>query len=181
VITSRFPKNLPVPEQPQDFVLVCLGCATLGASVGLFAAGSWEWGIFTILLAAACFVLLVQPVPQKGNRWSEQLATAAAVWRMRLETVLASRRTRSRVDGIETERGPALQAFGSAVRNRNRRAAKKASRLLDELEARQRGLEAELEWQVETANERIRLARLPVEETVRVRTPPAPPAEPDEG
>jgi hypothetical protein len=174
--TSRLPANLPVPEQPQQFLLVCLGCAALGASFGLFAAGSWGWGIFAILLAVVFVVLLAQPVSQKGNRWSEQTATAAAVWRTRLETTLARWRTRSRLDGIETERGPALQELGIAVRSGNRRAAHEASSLLDELDARERGLEAELEWQAAAASERIRLARLPVEETVMVT--PTEPSEP---
>ncbi len=181
--TSRLPKNLPVPDEPQQFLLVCLGCAALGASVGLFAAGSWEWGLFAILLAWACFVLLAQPVPRKGTRWSERSATSTAVWRTRVEAMLSSWRTRSQIDGIDAERRPALQELGSAVRNQDPRAAHEASRHLDELDTRQRGLEAELEWQTAAAEEKIRLARLPVQETVMVAptepTPPYPP--PDEG
>ena len=179
--TSRLPKNLPVPEQPQQFVLICLGCAALGASLGLFAAGRWDWGIFAILLAFACFVLLAQPVPRKGNRWSEQSATAAAVWRTRLETMLSSRRTRAHLDAIETDRGPALQALGSAVRNGNRRAAEEASSGLDELDDRERELEAELEWQRTAEREKIRLARLPVQETVLVAPTEPNPAYPPPG
>jgi hypothetical protein len=177
--SSRLPKSLPVPEQPQQLVLICLGCIALGVSFGLFAAGSWEWGIFAILLAVACFVLLAQPVPEKGTRWSEHSATAAAVWRTRVETALSSRRTRSLLDTVDLERGPALQDLGSAVRTGDRRAAQEASNRLDELDDRQRGLEAELEWQAATAQQRIRLARLPVQETVMVvpnePSPPYPP------
>jgi hypothetical protein len=177
--TSRLAKNLPVPEQPQQFLLVCLGCAAFGASIGLFAAGSWDWGIFAILLAWVCFVLLAQPVPRKGTRWSEHSATATTVWRTRLQTTLSSWRTRSELGEIEAERRPALQELGHAVRNRDPRAAHEASRRLDELDDRQRGLEAELEWQVTAAKEKIRLAQLPVQETVMVSpaepTPPYPP------
>jgi hypothetical protein len=180
--TFRPSTSLPVPEQPQQLVLLCLGCIALGASFGLFATGSWEWGVFAILVAVVFFVVLTQPSPSKGNRWSEQSATAATVWRTRLETRLNQWRTRSRLDSVETERGPALHELGVAVRMGDRRAAHEAASRLDELDERRRGLEAELEWQAATAEQRIRMARLPVEETVMVAptepTPPYPP--PDE-
>jgi hypothetical protein len=168
VSASRLPKNLPVTEQPLQFVLLCLGCAALGASVGLFGTGSWVGGVVLLLLAVGFFAALLQPVPQKGTRWSEQSATAAAVWRTRVATSLNNRRTRSRLHGIESERAPALQALGVAVREGDRRAAQEASMRLDELDERQRGLEAELERQVALAKERVRLTRLPVQETVMV-------------
>ncbi len=179
--TFRLPKNLPAPEQPQQFVLLCLGCAALGASFGLFASGTWVWGIVAILLGVVFFAAFLQPAPQKGSRWSEKSATEAAVWRTRFETRLNSWRTRSRLDGLESERAPALQALGSAVRDGDRRAANEATARLDELDERQRGLEAELEWQLETAKERIRLARLPVQETVMVTPSQSSPAYPPPG
>ena len=165
---SRLPRSLPAPEQPQQFVLLCLGFAALGASFGLFASGTWVWGIVSILLAVVFFAAFLQPAPKKGSRWSERSATEAAVWRTRFETTLNSWRTRSRLDGIESERLPALQELGLAVRNGDRRAAQEATSRLDELDERQRGLEAELDWQVANAKEKIRLARLPVQETVMV-------------
>ncbi len=165
---SRLPKNLPVTEQPLPFVLLCLGCAALGASFGLLGVGSWVGGVVLMLLALGFFAALLQPAPQRGNRWSEQSASAAAVWRTRVETTLNSRRTRSRLHRIEGERGPALQALGAAVRKGDRRAAEEASMRLDELDRRERELEAELERQAALGKERVRLARLPVQETVMV-------------
>ena len=181
--TLRSPTSLPVPEQTQQVVLLCLACTALGASFALFATGSWDWGIFAILLALIFFVVLTQPIPNKGNRWSEQSASAASVWRTRLETKVNSVRTRSRINGLDTERGPALQALGDAVRTGDRRAAHEAATRLDELDERRRGLHAELEWQAASADEKIRLARLPVQETLMVAPtePSAPYPPPDEG
>jgi len=180
---SRPPKSLLAPEQPFRFVLLCLGCAAVGASLGLFAAGIWVGGVVSILLALGLFAALVQPAPRKGNTWSEHSASAAVVWRTRLETGLSTLRARSRLHQIERERGPALLALGWAVREGDRRAAHEASSRLDELDECQRDLEAELNRQVATAHERIRLARLPVQETVMVtpNEPSRPYPPPDEG
>ena len=36
---------------PARFVLLCLGFAAFGVAIGLFATGSWAWGIVLLLLA----------------------------------------------------------------------------------------------------------------------------------
>jgi hypothetical protein len=90
---------------------------------------------------------------------------------------------RSRLDEIALERGPALQALGAAVRSGDTRAADEAARRLDELDKRQRSIESDLELQRAQARERIRLARLPVQETMMIvpNEPSAPYPPPDEG
>jgi hypothetical protein len=179
---------------PARFVLLCVGCAALGAAVGLFAALAWGWGVAALLVAFIAFGALREAVRQTGRLLPEQsvrLASdgrsqaraAAEVWRTRIETSLTSWRTRSRLDEVELARAPVLQELGAAVRQGDKRAANEASKRLDELDERERNLEADLELQVAQANERIRLARLPVQETVMVApnepSPPYPP--PDEG
>ena len=164
---------------PARFVLLCLGCAALGATVGLFVARAWGWGVATLLVALFAFGALREAVRQKGQLLPErstrlaadgrsQALTAAEVWRTRVDTSLAGWRTRSRLNGLERARGPALQELGAAVRSGDRRAANEASKRLDELDERERSLEADLELQLARAKERIRLARLPVQETVVV-------------
>jgi hypothetical protein len=179
---------------PLRFVLLCLGCAALGAAVGLFVASAWGWGVAALLVALFAFAALREAVRQKGRLLPErsariakdgrsQAVTAAEVLRTRLETSFKSRRTRSRLDEVRRARAPAFQALGAAVRDGDRRAAGDASKRLDELDERERNLEADLERQLASAKERIRLARLPVQETVMVTpdTPNAPYPPPDEG
>lgn len=179
---------------PARFVLLCLGCAALGAAVGLFVAQAWGWGVAALLAAFIAFGALREAARQKGRLLPErsirlvadgraQALTSAEVWRTRLGTSLASWKTRTRLDEIEIVRGPALQALGAAVRRGDRRAANEASKRLDELDEQKRNLVEDLERQAARAKERIQLARLPVQETLMVTpdgpTPPYPP--PDEG
>jgi len=179
---------------PARFALLCVGCAAVGAAVGLFVASAWGWGVAALLVAVIAFGALREAVRQKGHLLPEQSVrlasdgrsqalTAAEVWRTRLETSLANWRTRSRLDEVKVARGPALQELGAAVRNGDKRAANEASKRLDELDEQERSLEADLELQVANAKERIRLARLPVDETVMVApdAPNTPYPPPDEG
>ncbi len=118
----------------------------------------------------------------RRGRGRAQALTSAEVWRTRLETSVTNWRTRSRLDEIGLARGPALQELGTAVRSGDRRAANEASKRLDEIDEQEWRLGAELELQSAQAKEKIRLARLPVQETVLVAPEPsAPYPPPDEG
>jgi hypothetical protein len=179
---------------PARYVLLCLGCAAFGAAIGLFVASAWGWGVAALLVAFIAFAALREAVRQKGRLLPEQSVrlasngraqalTAAEVWRTRLETSLTNWRTRSRLGEVDRARAPALQELGAAVRSGDRRAANEASKRLDELDEQEQSLESDLELQVAQAKERIRLARLPVQETVMVapNEPSAPYPPPDEG
>jgi hypothetical protein len=112
-----------------------------------------------------------------------QAATAAEVWRTRLDASLNRWRTHSRLDAIDVERGPALQALGEAVWRGDRFGERQARQRLVELEQEAKRIEEELAERLAGADERIRKARLPVQDTVMVTpnepSPPYPP--PDEG
>jgi hypothetical protein len=185
------PRWLGVPAR---FLLLSLDCAAVGAAVGLFVASAWGWGVAALLVAVIAFGALHQAARQKGHLLPEQsvrlaadgrshAATVAGVWRTRLGTSLANWRTRSRLNDVEVARTPALLELGAAVRSGDRRAANAASSRLDELDAQERSLEDELERHVAEAKDRIRLARLPVQETVMVEPnePSTPYPPPDEG
>jgi hypothetical protein len=105
------------------------------------------------------------------------------VWRTRVDAALARWRTRSRLDAIAVERGPALQAFGDAVWRGDTTAERDARRRLVELEQESKRIEDELAERLAGADERIRRARLPVQETLMVTPdePSAPYPPPDEG
>jgi len=171
-----------LPGVPARFVLLCLGFASFGAAIGLFATGSWAWGIVMVLLAAIVLFALVAAVRGGDDLWLEQssrfaaerrahAATTAEVWRTRLETTVTRWRSRSRLDALDVDRRPALQALGEAVLRGDPTAEHEARRQLAALEDERKRVEDELVVQLSEADERIRLARLPVQDTVIV--PPA--------
>jgi hypothetical protein len=179
---------------PARFVLLCLGFAALGASIGLFATGSWAWGIVLLLLAIILLAALGEATRRSADVWVQHssrlaadgrahAATAAEVWRTRLDATLTRWRTRSRLDTIEVERSPALQALGEAVWRRDKSAEREARQRLVELEQEAKRIEDELAERLAGADERIRQARLPVQDTVMVtpNEPSAPYPPPDEG
>jgi hypothetical protein len=179
---------------PARFVLLCLGFAAFGAAIGLFATGSWAWGIGMLLLAVILLAALGEATRRSGDVWAQHssrlaadsrahAATAAEVWRTRLDTALTRWRTRSRLDAITYERGPALQALGDAVWRGDETAERRARERLVELEQEAKRIEDALAEQLAGADERIRRARLPVQETVMVtpNEPSAPYPPPDEG
>jgi hypothetical protein len=176
------------------FVLLCLGFAAFGAAIGLFATGSWAWGIVLLLLAIVLLAALGEATRRSADAWMQHssrlaadgrahAATTAEVWRTRLDAALNRWRTRSRLDAISVERGPALQALGDAVWRGDTSAEREARQRLVELEQEGRRIEDELAARLAGADERIRRARLPVQETLMVTpnepSPPYPP--PDEG
>jgi hypothetical protein len=179
---------------PARFVLLCLGFAGFGAAIGLFATGNWGWGLVALVVAAILLAALADATRRRADVWSErsvrlaadgraQAATAAEVWRTRFDTTVNRWRTQNRLDQIEVERRPALQALGEAVWLKDRSAQSAAKERLAELEAERRRIEEEHAEHLAEAAERIRNARLPVQETLRVtpNEPSAPYPPPDEG
>ena len=179
---------------PARFVLLCLGFAAFGASIGLFATGSWAWGIVLLLPAVILLAALAEATRRSAGVWAQHssrlaadgrahAATAAEVWRTRLEAMLSSRRTRSRLDAIAVERGPALRALGDAVWRGDKADQRKAQQRLVELEQEGKRIEDELAERLAGADERIRRARLPVQETLMVtpNEPSRPSPTPDPG
>jgi membrane protein implicated in regulation of membrane protease activity len=162
---------------PARFVLLCLGFAAFGAAIGLFATGSWAWAVVMLLLAVILFAMLGESTRRSADVWSQRssrlaadgrahAATAAEVWRTRVDSAVTRWRTRSRLDAIGFERGPALQALGEAVWNGDTPAEREARERLVELEQERKRIEDELAEQLAGADERIRRARLPVDEYV---------------
>jgi hypothetical protein len=214
--TSRLPESTPDAERPplepvpgpvarehverQWFglparvVLLCLGCAAIGATVGLFATGNWGWGMAMLVLALILFAALTEAARQKGRLLPEQssriaadgrahAATAAEVWRTRLAASVSRWRTQSQIEQLELERPVALRALGEAVHLEDKDGEQAARKRLADLDERLQALQKELDEQRTGAEERIRLARLPVQETLMVtpHEPSAPYPPPDEG
>lgn len=128
---------------PARFVLLWLGFAALGASVGLFATTSWVWAVVFLLLAVALLAALAEAMRDGAD--GVRVATAVEVSRTRLDASVSRRRPRSRQGDEAAEQSARRRLVG--------------------------------------AGERIRRARLAVQETIMVTPnephPPYPP--PDEG
>jgi hypothetical protein len=147
------------------------------------------------MLLAAIFLLgLVAAARQGSDLWLKQssrfaserrahAATTAAVWRTKLDTRVTRWRSSSRLDAIDVDRRPALQALGEAVWLGDASAEHEARQRLVEIEEERKRVEDELAVQLAGADERIRRARLAVQETVMVtpNEPSAPYPPPDEG
>jgi hypothetical protein len=181
------------------FVFLCLGFAAFGASIGLFATGSWVWALVFLFVAGIVLAALAETTRRTGGSWVEHssrlaadgrahAATTAEVWRTRFDASLSRRRTRSRLDSIASERRPALQALGEAVWSGDETAERDARQRLVELEEEAKRVEDALAERLAGADERIRKARLPVQDTLMVTTdaprttdeapPPTPASEP---
>jgi zinc-ribbon domain len=181
---------------PARFALLCLGFAGFGAAVGLLATGSWAWGVVALFVAAILLAVLWEATRRagEGDAWTERssrlaangrghAATTAEVWRTRLDASVTRWRTRSRLDQIEIERGPALQRLGDAVWRNDLDAEETARQRLVELEEERQRIEDDLAERLAGAEERIRRAHLPVQDTLMVtpNEPSAPYPPPDEG
>lgn len=180
---------------PASFLLLCLGFAAFGAAIGLFATGSWPWGILALVVALVLLAAVAEAARRgEAGEWTarssrfaadgrSQAATAAEVWRTRLDASLARWRTRSRLDEIELQRGPALQALGEAVWQNDKTGQREARKRLAEIDAERLRVETELSERLVGAEERILRARLPVQETLMVtpNQPSQPYPPPDEG
>jgi hypothetical protein len=164
---------------PARFVLLCLGFAALGASIGLFATGSWAWGIVMLLPAIVLLAALAAATRRGVGVWAQhasrlaadgrsRASTAVEVWRARFDVALSRRRTRTRLDAIAVERGPALQALGDAVWRGDDADERQARQGLVGLEQEAKRFEDELAERLTVADERIRRARLPVQATLMV-------------
>jgi hypothetical protein len=179
---------------PARFILLCLGFAAFGAAIGLFATGHWAWGIVLLAVAVVMLAALAEATRRSADVWVQhssrlaadgraQAATAAEVWRTRLDSSVFRWRTRSHLDALAAQRKPAFQALGKAVWDGDENAEREARERLVELEQETKRAEDELAQRLAGADERIRKARLPVQDTLMVtpNEPSAPYPPPDEG
>jgi hypothetical protein len=132
-----------------------------------------------LLLAGILLAALWEATRRAGDVWAQHssrlasdgrahAATTAEVWRARFDTAFSRWRSRSRLDAIDSDRGPALKALGDAVWRGDEVAQREARQRLVELEQERKRIEDELAAQLAGADERIRRARLPVQETIMV-------------
>jgi hypothetical protein len=180
---------------PAGVLLLCVGFASLGAAIGLLAAGRWPLGLVLLGLAALLLTGAAESARRKpDNPVVERSAVLVADGRSRasstsqvvlarVEELRERQRTRSGLARIDTQELPAFRDLGRAVWEDDAEAEQAARARLEDLQEQRRRLEQEHAARLEQLGERIRKARLPVDQTMMVapERPSEPYPPPDEG
>jgi len=172
---------------PPHLLLTLAGLVLVLALV-LFATGHWPYGLILLGVGALLLAAFLEaarrrpgrvPVVRASSGARERAQTVLETWRARSAAAGELRRIRQGLARLEDERRGRLTDLGAAVHRGDADAEAAARARLAELDRDEAGLHARLDEALVEAGERIRKARLPVEETMMVIPPePAPP--PDE-
>lgn len=169
---------------PPPVLLLGVAGVVLVVAVVLLASGSWPFGLILLGLAAlllACFLELARrrphsPVTRASVEARERVGSIWETWRARAAVTAEVRRLHSGLAVLEAERRAALLELGAAAHRGDGLAEAGKRAHLTELDEREGELRAELDRRLAHAGERIRRARLPVEDTMMVT--PNQPSEP---
>jgi ABC-type multidrug transport system fused ATPase/permease subunit len=170
-------------------LLLAIAVVALVLALILFAGGHWPVGLIVLgigVLLVAAFLESARRRPHTAvkSRASmearERARSGLETLRVRSLAAAEARRIQGALMQIESERGSALRELGAAAHTGDSTAEAAARSRLTELDSREAELHAQLDQTLEEAGERIRKARLPVQETMMV-VPPEPSPPPDEG
>jgi Double zinc ribbon len=172
---------------PPDLLL---GLAVIAFVFGLvlFATGHWPYGLILLGVCALVLAAFLEAVRRRPGRplgrrsavARERAQSTVEMWRARSYAAAEIRRIRSALLVLESERRSLLHDLGAAVHGGDAAAEERLRARLGEVEAEDAELRGRLDGALASADERIRRARLPVDETIMVLpTEPGPP--PDEG
>ena len=166
---------------------VLLGVAGLALFVAivLFGTGHWPFGLILVGLAALLLAGFMEAArkrpradvaPPQGSRVGERTRSAWEEWRARSAAAAEARRIESALLYIESERKRVLGFLGAAAHAHDSYGEAAARATLQELDEQEAALQHELDDQLRLAGERIRKAKLPVQETMMVLpSEPSPP------
>ena len=193
------PEEGPVPvsrhdAEPRWFgvtppsLLLALTAALFVLALVLFALGHWPYGLILLGLAAlllAVFLEAARRRPQEhaalraGTEARERVRSRVEELRARSSALAEARRAHGDLLLLESERKARLADLGAAAHARDSTAEAAARAALADLDRREAELWSSLEARQRATGERIRKAKLPVQDTMMVLpTEPTPP--PDE-
>jgi hypothetical protein len=163
---------------PPSFLLG-VALVAIVVAIALFAVGSWPSGL--ILLGVGALLLAVYFETARRRRHSFVARVSADVreragsgWeslRVRSLVSMEMRRIHGELLVLRSQRRDLFLALGEATHRGDEAAAEAAQARLAELDAREAELEAAREAQLAEAGERLRRAKLSVQETMRVPPP----------
>jgi hypothetical protein len=165
-------------------LLLAVSFLVLVFAVVLFATGHWPFGLIllgvgALLLAAFIEAARRRPdrtLPARSLQARERAASALETWRARSTAAAEAKRVRYSLALLETERQGLLHDLGAAVHGRNDGAEAEIRARLAEVEEEEAQHYERYDRMLGEAGERIRRARLPVQETMMVApTEPTPP------
>lgn len=169
-------------------LLLGVAASAVAAAAIVFVTGHWPYGLILLGVGSLLFAGYLEavrrgpesPLARASFEARERARSSWETMRARLAAAAEIRRIQGAIANLESERRKAFSDLGTAAYRHDSAADAEARARLEGLDAREVELRAELDHTHADAGERIRLARLPVEETVMVAPPePAPP--PDEG
>jgi hypothetical protein len=169
-------------------LLLAVAAAACVIAVVLFATGRWPYGLILLGIGALLVAAFLEAARRRPTSSLTRTTTDARerahsvfeAYRVRSTAAAEARRIQSTLLLLESERRAALLELGSAAHARNSTAEADVRARLDELDRREAELRAGLASSLREGEERIRKARLPVQETMMV-VPPEPSPPPDEG
>jgi zinc ribbon protein len=189
--TGPVPVSMQVSEPrwfgvtPPSFLLGLAG-VLLVLAILLFAVGHWPYGLILLGLAALLLAAFMEAARRRphvhettaraGSDVRERARSSWETFRARSTAAAEVRRIQSGLLLLEAERKSALADLGAAAHNHDGTAESAARARLTELDEREAALRAQLDEQLTLAGERIRKARLPVQDTMMVLpSEPSPP------
>jgi hypothetical protein len=166
-------------------LLLGVSIALVVFAIVLFGTGHWPYGLILLGLAALLLAAFMEAArrrphehtaPRAGSDVREKARSRLEEWRARSTAAAEARRIQSALLLIESERKRALAELGAAAHLHDSTAEAAARSALTELDGRETALQAQLEEQLTLAGERIRKAKLPVQDTMMVLpSEPGPP------
>lgn len=166
---------------PPPVVLLALAAISFVAAVALFASGGWPYGLILLGLAAllvtAClevarrrpYSALTRASADAAVGTRERARATLEVLKARSSAVAEQQRVRSARAVIEAERRATMLRLGEAVHREDEETARTARERLAELDRAEEELGKRLEVRLAETDERLRRARLPVQQTMIVR------------
>jgi hypothetical protein len=164
-------------------VLLSVAVVAFVFAIVLFATGHWPYGLILLGAAALLLAAFLESARRRPQSVTRRVSVdarerARSSWdtlRVRQVATAEARRIRSALMHVESERRQAIHELGAAAHAGDADAEALVRARLAELDERETRLRAELDEVLGEANERIRKAQLPVQETMLV------PPEPDAG
>jgi uncharacterized membrane protein len=157
-------------------LLLAVAAGALVIAIVLFVTGHWPFGLILLGLAALLFAAFLElarrrphsPVTRVSLEARERAGSALETWRARAAATAEVRRIHNGLMIVETERRTVVFQLGDAAHRGDGVAEAGARAHLAELDRREADLRQRLDSRLEQTGERIRKARLAVQDTMMV-------------
>jgi hypothetical protein len=159
--------------------LLAVALGVILVAIALLVTGSWPFGLTLLGLGALLVAVYLEIARRRRHSFVARFYVdarqrAGSTWqslRARSAVAVETQRVHHELMLVSAQQRDAFLVLGEATYSGAEDAATAARERLTELEAREAALRSRLEAQLAEAGERIRRAKLSVEETMRVSPP----------